>query len=80
MELSKQMMDGEKWNTFVLQLSFIGWYLLCSITFGIGSSSWSLMYRPLSQSFTLRCAPRRLPTDTPMSMNWAASCATDYKQ
>lgn len=36
MELSKQMMDGEKWNTFVLQLSFIGWYLLCSITFGIG--------------------------------------------
>ena len=57
MELSKQMMDGEKWNTFVLQLSFIGWYLLCSITFGIGSSSWSLMYRPLSQSFTLRCAP-----------------------
>ena len=34
--LSKQMMDGEKWNTFVLQLSFIGWYLLCSITFGIG--------------------------------------------
>ena len=29
MELSKQMMDGEKWNTFVLQLSFIGWYLLC---------------------------------------------------
>ena len=31
-------------------------------------------------SFTLRCAPRRLPTDTPMSMNWAASCATDYKQ
>ena len=36
MELSKQMMDGEKWNTFVLQLSFIGWYLLCSVTFGIG--------------------------------------------
>ena len=36
MELSKQMMDGEKWNTFVLQLSFIGWYLLCSIPFGIG--------------------------------------------
>ncbi len=36
MELSKQMMNGEKWNTFVLQLSFIGWYLLCIITFGIG--------------------------------------------
>ena len=35
-EFFKQMMDGEKWNTFVLQLSFIGWYLLCSVTFGIG--------------------------------------------
>lgn len=27
-ELSKEMMQGEKWNYFVLQLSFIGWYLL----------------------------------------------------
>ncbi len=36
MELSKKMMDGEKWNTFVLQLSFIGWNLLCGLTFGIG--------------------------------------------
>lgn len=36
MELSKQMMNGEKWNMFVLQLSFIGWYLLCSLTFGLG--------------------------------------------
>lgn len=33
--LSKKMMDGEKWNTFVLDLSFIGWNLLSAITFGI---------------------------------------------
>ncbi len=26
--LSKKMMDGEKWNTFILDLSFIPWYLL----------------------------------------------------
>ena len=26
--LSKEMMDGNKFNTFVLELSFIGWYLL----------------------------------------------------
>lgn len=26
--LSKEMMMGEKWNTFVLDLSFIGWYIL----------------------------------------------------
>lgn len=36
MELSKQIMDGEKWNFFVLELSFIGWQLLCVLTFGIG--------------------------------------------
>lgn len=27
-ELSKEMMMGQKWNYFVLQLSFIGWFLL----------------------------------------------------
>ena len=36
MELSKEMMEGEKWNFFVLRLSFIGWLLLCAITLGIG--------------------------------------------
>lgn len=30
-------MNGHKWELFVLQLSFIGWYLLVSITFGIAS-------------------------------------------
>lgn len=34
-ELSKQMMDGQKWEAFVLDLSFIGWNLLSAITFGI---------------------------------------------
>ena len=29
------MMDGHKMELFVLDLSFIGWYLLCVITFGI---------------------------------------------
>lgn len=33
--LSKQMMTGNKWNTFVLELSFIGWNLLSGITLGI---------------------------------------------
>lgn len=36
MELSRQMTDGEKWNIFVLQLSFIGWELLGVLCFGIG--------------------------------------------
>ena len=29
------MMKGNKWRLFCLQLSFIGWFLLCIITFGI---------------------------------------------
>lgn len=37
MELSRQMMDGEKWNAFVLDLSFFGWLLLCVLTLGIGN-------------------------------------------
>ena len=33
--LSRQMMDGQKWNTFVLDLSFIGWELLSALTLGL---------------------------------------------
>ena len=32
---SKRMMDGNKWRAFVLDLSFIGWYLLVIPTFGL---------------------------------------------
>ncbi|MDO4943344.1 MAG: DUF975 family protein [Lachnospiraceae bacterium] len=32
---SREMMDGNKWDTFVLGLSFILWEILSSITFGI---------------------------------------------
>ena len=33
--LSKRLMDGEKWNTLVLHLSFTGWWVLSAITFGL---------------------------------------------
>lgn len=33
---SRQLMVGNKWRYFVLQLSFIGWWLLGIITIGIG--------------------------------------------
>ena len=33
--LSRQMMDGNKWASFVMDLSFIGWHLLSLITLGI---------------------------------------------
>lgn len=33
---SREMMDGYKWDLFLLGLSFIGWALLCILTLGIG--------------------------------------------
>ena len=35
LELSKRMMNGHKWELFVLELSFLGWELLSILTFGI---------------------------------------------
>lgn len=34
---SMKMMDGHKWRLFCLHLSFIGWWLLCILTLGIGT-------------------------------------------
>lgn len=36
-ELSEGMTEGEKWNIFVLDLSFIGWYLLGTLAFLVGT-------------------------------------------
>ncbi|MCD7724886.1 MAG: DUF975 family protein [Clostridiales bacterium] len=38
--VSKQMMTGNKWNAFVLDLSFLGWLILGSVTLGIVSVFW----------------------------------------
>ena len=34
---SKELMQGNRWRLFCLQLSFIGWIILCLFTFGIGN-------------------------------------------
>ena len=34
-QISKQMMDGEKMEAFIMDLSFLGWYLLCAVTCGL---------------------------------------------
>ena len=33
--ISRRMMDGEKWNAFILDLSFLGWAFLSAITLGL---------------------------------------------
>lgn len=45
---SMKMMDGHKWRLFCLHLSFIGWWLLCILTLGIGM----LWLAPYSQNST----------------------------
>jgi len=41
---SKEMMEGQKWNAFVLDLSFIGWFLLSAITLGVVGVFWTNPY------------------------------------
>jgi uncharacterized membrane protein len=36
MKISREMMRGQKWNLFVLDLTFIGWILLAICTAGVG--------------------------------------------
>ena len=35
LQISKQMMDGEKMEAFIMDLSFLGWYLLSAVTCGL---------------------------------------------
>ena len=34
-QISKQMIDGEKMEAFIMDLSFLGWYLLSAVTCGL---------------------------------------------
>lgn len=46
LKLSRQMMRGQKFNLFMLDLSFVGWYILGLIAFVIGT----LFVRPYHQA------------------------------
>ena len=35
-DTSRNMMNGNKWSLFCLDLSFIGWHILCALSMGIG--------------------------------------------
>ena len=41
---SRKMMDGHKWNTFLLDLSFIGWFILTALTLGLVGIFWASPY------------------------------------
>ena len=35
--ISRKMMRGNKWKAFVLDCSFIGWYILGTLALGVGT-------------------------------------------
>ncbi|MBQ6468893.1 MAG: DUF975 family protein [Lachnospiraceae bacterium] len=43
--LSRRMMKGHKWECFVMEFSFIGWFLLGGLTFGIADALWTAPYK-----------------------------------
>lgn len=53
---SREMMDGHKLELFVLDLTFIGWIILCALTFNIGyiflnpykNAAYAVFYRQIS--------------------------------
>ena len=48
MQMSRDMMEGNKWKTFVLGLSFILWHILGTLTFGIVEVLYVQPYRNLT--------------------------------
>ena len=47
---SKRLMDGNKWDSFVLDLSFIGWEILSSVTLGIAGVFFVNPYRMMTDA------------------------------
>lgn len=55
---SKRLMDGNKWRLFCLDLSFIGWDILCILTLGLGfvvlrpyrQAAFTVFYREISHT------------------------------
>ena len=47
---SREMMDGNKWQSFLLDLSFIGWIVLGIVTLGLGLVFWTAPYMQSSNA------------------------------
>ncbi len=54
LERSKNMMDGQKWNTFILDLSFILWHMLGTLTCGLTEVFYTRPYIYLTRASLYR--------------------------
>ncbi|MDE7427859.1 MAG: DUF975 family protein, partial [Lachnospiraceae bacterium] len=60
LQLSRDAMEGNKWKTFVLKLSFIPWDILGAFTFGILEIFYVNPYRSLTYA-ALYCKLKNAP-------------------
>lgn len=54
LRISRDMMDGEKWHAFVLDLSFVLWHMLGMITCGIAEAFYVHPYMEMTNAFLYR--------------------------
>jgi len=66
---SKRMMTGQKWNTFVLDLSFIGWYILSAFTLGILAVFYVAPYHCLTSAALYEKLRYGMPEPQPQAYN-----------
>ena len=65
-QASRDMMDGHKWELFVLSLTFIGWEILGALTCGIGllwvtpykNAAYAAFYRSFQETIPPRDTPK----------------------
>lgn len=74
---SKELMRGNKWRLFCLELSFFGWALLSALTLGIGTF-WLRPYEEAAQASFYRqiCWERSNGT----TASYPGNCEQDYHQ
>jgi uncharacterized membrane protein len=51
---SRRLMQGSKWNAFILDLSFIGWYILSAVTMGIVGVLYANPYHDMTRAALYR--------------------------
>lgn len=77
-ELSTRMTDGEKWNLFVLDLSWIGWLLLGGLTLGILNIFFVTPYMVQTEAEVYRVLAQRIGGGEDFS-SWSSQNATDVE-
>lgn len=61
LKCSWRMMEGHRWRLFCMELSFIGWSILASFTFGIGGLFLTPYVQTATASFYRELRPRAVP-------------------